>query len=405
MQLIDACISQNHQVRLCSPCQINQHHQCLVEQGLVTARFEPNDSAFDQFIGEYQPDLVFFDRFMIEEQFSWRVRKECPNAVRILDTIDLHSLRRTRQTKVGQGEDPRILSDCELHSPDAIREIAAIYRSDLSLIISGFELALLKDRYGLPTELIEFCPFFYQPALPGKSWQERTNFVFIGNFNHPPNLDSCHVLADHLWARIRKKLDQVGAPPAELHIYGAYPSKEVMALDNPSSGFRIKGWAKDALETLTQYRINLAPLRFGAGIKGKISDGWAVGTPCVASSIAAEGMHSGFDFGGSVADDWEQFAEQCALLYSEHSTWNEAQNNGATIIDKLFSETQNRRKFIDLITTVAIDFRNRRENNFIGAMLWHHLHRSTEYMSRWIEAKAATLPNSTLSDRTPVSSR
>jgi len=387
MQLITTCLQAGHEVTFCSASQDSVHRDRLVEAGIHTERFQPNDPAIDLYLKEYQPELVFFDRFMIEEQFAWRVRAQCPSALRILDTCDLHSLRRARQRKVEEGQSALVLADMELQSDDAMREISAIYRSDLSLIISDAEMALLQDRYHVPSELLEYCPLFYPTPVEVPGFDRRRNFVTIGNFNHAPNLDSYRILQGEIWPRIQDKLFSFGEPNSELHIYGAYPTAEFLRLDNPKSGFRVKGWAQNARATLSQYRVNLAPLRFGAGLKGKVADGWSVGTPCIATSIAAEGMCWNGEFGGMVEDSWAPFADKAVALYSERATWERAQLIGMKIITEKFGEKLNAERFIAAIEGLVLTGAERRNRNFVGAMLWHNLHRSTEYFSRWIAAK------------------
>ena len=387
VQLISICRESGHEVRVCSPCQDNRYRAALEIEGIATKILPPNDPAFDGYVRDYSPDIVFFDRFIMEEQFGWRVREQCPEALRILDTIDLHSLRRIRQAKVMRGEDPLLLTDTDLSSGDALREIAAIYRSDLSLIISGIEAALLRSRYKIPDELIVQCGLSY--ALPANvlNFEPRRNFAVIGNFNHPPNADSVRLLNDHLWLRIRKACERISGETPELHIYGAYPSPAILALDDLASGFRVRGWTEDVQETLVQYRVNLAPLRFGAGLKGKIADGWRAGTPCIATSIAAEGMHDGLPFGGGIADDWEEYAALAAELYSNRTSWEQAQQKSLQIIETLFSERSQAPAFSRAIDRLVSEREERRQRNFTGAMLWAQGNRSTEYFSRWIEEK------------------
>lgn len=370
-----------------SPCKQNVYQQALEHRGISTVQFAPNDSAFDSYVADIQPDIVFFDRFMIEEQFGWRVRAHCPQALRVLDTCDLHSLRRLRQGKLRKGEDVHCLSDADLQTDDALREIAAILRSDLSLIISDAELDLLNHRYGIPEESLELCRFFYPEPLPSKNFHQRKHFAVIGNFNHAPNVDSIRVLHEGLWEKIRHRLHQQGVWDVELHVYGAYPTDAMLKLDNSSNGFRVLGKVEDAQTMFADYRVNLAPLRFGAGLKGKISDGWAAGTPCVATSIAAEGMHTSMACGGFVEDDHEKFADQAALLYSNAAIWQKASEQGKAILNEQFSLAKNSRDFLHAIDRAVSLKEDRRQRNHIGAMLWHQHNRSTEYFSRWIEMK------------------
>lgn len=366
-----------------SPCQENIHQQALESRGIRTTRLLPNDSAFDSYISDYKSDIVCFDRFMIEEQFSWRVREHAPEALRVLDTVDLHSLRRERQRAVKSNS----LSDSISHSDDTLRELASIYRSDLSLIISPVEASLLTDSMGVPSALLEVTPFFYPSPTPFRGWDERKNLVFIGNGLHEPNLDAIRLLKHTLWHPMRVALAERGVPDAELHVYGAYLPQEILKFDNPRERFRVMGKADDVYETLQHYRCNLAPLRFGAGLKGKVSDGWMIGTPCVATPIAAEGMTHRQLFGGVIEEQLERYPQRVAELYTDTKSWNEAQANGREILTTLFSQANNARAFQHRLARLVKERQQIRQQNTVGSILWYHGLRSTEYFSRWIEAK------------------
>ena len=395
MQLIEACLESGAEVRAVSPCQLNTYSEALEKLGVPVAQIRPNDSRFDAFLQEYQPEVVIFDRFMIEEQFSWRVREVCPDALRVLDTCDLHSLRRARQRGAESGEGSFVSPlHSELVTDDSVREIASIHRSDLSLVISEAELSYLTDRAGIQPERLHYCPLYYREVPPSPAFDSRRNFVSIGNFNHPPNSDSFRWLHSCLWNPIRNEILRRTSTPCELHIYGAYPSESFLSLDNSTSGFRVMGRAKDLVNTLGHYRVNLAPLRFGAGLKGKILDGWASGTPCVSTSIGAEGIGDGTTFGGRVTDDPTLFVESAVELYLDAARWENAHLTGIAIINRRFTRSVHAPAFIESLK-IAVQLRDkRRQTNLVGAMLWHHLNRSTEYMSRWIEAKNKLLARS-----------
>jgi glycosyltransferase involved in cell wall biosynthesis len=401
-QLIHSLRSAGWQVHATSPCQDNEYRARLQDSGVQTAFFAPNDSGFDGYVRALDPDLVLLDRFMTEEQFGWRVRAACPRAVRVLDTSDLHSLRRERQKTVEKkaadkpadegGPMPSAMSE------DALRELGAIYRSDLSLVVSDFEQGYLSEVCGVPAELVSLCRFSYSKVEPGPGFQARRHFVAIGNFRHPPNLDSFRWLHRELWPAIRARVPESERANTELHIYGAYPPKELMALDDARTGFRVKGRASDARETLSRYRVNLAPLRFGAGIKGKVSDGWSVGTPCVGTAIAAEGMTGGLPFGGAVVDAKNievvtAFAEAAVRLYDDPATWEQARSDGLRVMGEAFAPARNEEALVPSLDERIARLELTRARNVIGQILWHHTNRSTEYFSRWIEAKNRPHPS------------
>jgi len=212
-----------------------------------------------------------FDRFMMEEQFGWRVEKHCPDALRILDSEDLHFLRHARHAAIKAGEqNVTVPANHILFSDMAKREIAAILRCDITLTISEFEMALLQQQFNVPADILHYCPFMLnQDKAPFElqSYEQRQHFVSIGNFRHEPNWDAVRYLKESIWPLIRAQL-----PQAELHVYGAYPPKKATQLHNEKQGFLVKGWADDALAVVADARVMLAPIRFGAGLKGKLID-------------------------------------------------------------------------------------------------------------------------------------
>jgi hypothetical protein len=391
IQLLQCLKKAGHDVVVSSPCQTNKYRDSLEAQGFRCEHHAPNDPRFDLFLKQVTPQVVFFDRFMIEEQFSWRVREHCPDALRVLDTIDLHFLRRGRERAVQRGESAQTLCDSEKHSDDTLRELAAIYRSDLSLIIAGTELQLLRNEFQVPEFLIALCAFSRSRLEEVPTFDKRAHCVAIGNFNHPPNKDSAALLRDGLWGRIRERLCARGVTNPELHLYGSYAPPANSRLDSPATGFRVMGHAPDAALTLSKYRVNLAPLRFGAGVKGKIVDGWAGGTPCAATPLAAEGMmmcaRGRAVFGGVLESDWELFAESTAELYCDEGKWKNAQGAGFEVLEQCFNAKHNEAVFIESLSRSLKARHERRLQNTVGAMLWYQGNRSTEYFSRWIEAK------------------
>jgi glycosyltransferase involved in cell wall biosynthesis len=352
--------------------------------GIKQVSVKLNDSSFDDFVRELNPQLVVFDRFMTEEQFGWRVAEHCPNAIRILDTEDLHCLRHARQDALKQNRD---LEPTDLFNEVAKREIASIYRSDLSLIISEYEMQVLKTIFKVDESLLHYLPFMLDSVTEEdqKAWlsfDERQHFVTIGNFLHPPNWDAVQYLKTDIWPVIRKQL-----PEAEMHVYGAYCADKHRQLHSEKDCFLIKGRAEFAVEVIGQARVLLAPLRFGAGLKGKLVEAMQCGTPSVTTSIGAEAMHGNVYWSGSIADSPENFAQAAVVLYSDETAWKIAQQNGMAIIQQTYPKEELGNTFIKRLEDLKSNLDTHRQQNFIGSMLMHHSMRSTEFMSRWIEAK------------------
>lgn len=381
LQLIELFQSQEWEVTFASVAADSEFAIDLKKINVEKVRIELNNDSFDSFAKKLNPSIVMFDRFMTEEQFGWRIAENCPDAFRILDTEDLHSLRRGRHDA---WKAKREFLPEDLYSDVAKREIASIFRCDLSLIISEYEMKLLKENFKVDESLLHYLPFMLEPIheYEHPSFSERKNFISIGNFLHEPNWDSVMYLKKEIWPLIRKKL-----PEAELDIYGAYPSQKVHELHNVKEGFLIKGRAKHLWEVLIKARVLLAPLRFGAGLKGKLIDAMTYGTPNVTTPIGAESMHGDLEWSGMIADSTERYADAAVKLYLDESLWKQSQLNGIKIINTLFQKKEAGEKLIASINKLMLELKSHRIKNFTGAMLMHHTISGTKYMSKWIEEK------------------
>lgn len=386
MQLIELFVEQDWKITFASAASETEHSADLEALGIKKAAIELNDSSFDSFVKKLNPQIVLFDRFMTEEQYGWRVAQHCPNAMRVLDTEDLHFLRHARHEVLKEG---REFQPKELFNDMAKREVASIYRCDLSLIISSYEMELLETIFNVDDSLLHHLPFMLEPISAGQQadwarWGERLHFISIGNALHPPNWDAMKYLKSQIWPAIRKAL-----PTVEMHVYGAYPTEQVRALKDPKMGFKVIGRAEDSKEVISSARVMLAPLRFGAGLKGKLMEAMQCGTPSVTTDIGAEGMHGGLPWSGTIANTPIKFAKAAVELYKDRELWMEAQKNGVDIIDKVFPKAKLGPALVAKLKTLREDLKMHRQRNFIGSMLTFHNQRSTEFMGRWIEAKNA----------------
>jgi hypothetical protein len=386
MQLIRFFMEQDYQVTFASAALRSDLSVDLAELSVLTKNIQLNHAGFDVFIRELDPGIVIFDRFLTEEQYGWRVTEACPMAVKILDTEDLHFLRKAREMALDQNNQD---ISPYLKNETAIREIASMYRCDLSLVISKFEEKLLLTDFNIHPALVLYLPFLLEhqnpddlAALP--RFEQRQHFMTMGNFKHLPNWDAVLNLKKEIWPLIRQKL-----PKAELHVYGAYVSEAARQLHNEKEGFMIKGWIADKEQAYHNSRVFLAPLRFGAGLKGKLIDSMLYGTPSISSSIGAEGIQGEMKWNGFVADKIEDFA-QCAInLYEHKQVWDKAQLDGIKLLNTNFKRSAFEAGFQGRISQIVHQLKEHRAQNFIGRMLAHHSLQSTKYLSKWIEAKNA----------------
>ncbi len=400
MQLMAFFKQQNYAITFTSPAQKTDHMLDFNHIDVDTVDIQLNCSSFDDFIAALQPNVVLFDRFMMEEQFGWRVSEQCPKALRVLDTEDLFCLRNARHKAF---KEHRTLTDEDLLTSDlAKREVAAIFRVDFSLMISHVEMDLLQRLFNVDKRLLHYCPFMIeesdakssinclQPEISSTlmlnqenpSYEQRLGFISIGNFRHPPNWDAVLWLKQQIWPLIRKKL-----PQAKLFIYGAYPPPKATDLHDEKSGFIVKGWVDNAVLAMQSAKVCLAPLRFGAGIKGKLAEAMICGTPSITTDIGAESMQTERNWGGEIENTPQAIADAAVILYQNQKCWENASDLGVKNACTLFQrELHFNRLAIKLNNTLA-NLTAYRQQNFIGSMLNHHHHKSTRYMSQWIEVK------------------
>ena len=254
-------------------------------------------------------------------------------------------------------------------------------------------------------------------------FEDRSDFAFVGGFRHPPNVDSARVLHREIWPGIRSRL-----PNATLRVCGAYPTPEVLSMHDPSVGFLVHGKVDDVDGVLRTSRVMLAPLRFGAGIKGKIVDAWRCGCPVVTTSVGAEGMTAavaadkgeeevdddddddeqdgggrrsqtkttttiarddsrGRRWGGLVEDDAIDFANAAVELHEREELWNECREDGSELLRRLFDGGMHLPAVEAGIRDGMSNLEGRRRMDVFGSVLWRDGSRATEYFSRWIELK------------------
>lgn len=384
LQLIHVFLDMAYEITFASACGKTNNAFDLSDLGIAVKDIQINDSSFDVFLNAFKPNMVLFDRFMSEEQFGWRVAEQCPYALRVLDTEDLHCLRKGRYQAL---KARKTFNDYYLFNDYAKREIASIYRCDLTLMISEVEMQILKDRFKISEHLLCYVPFM-MPIINKETCQHlpnfeaREHFVTIGNFMHPPNYDAVLFLKQKIWPLIRKHL-----PKAELHIYGAYISQKAQQLHNKNEGFFVKGFAKDIDEVMRKAKVCFAYLRFGAGLKGKLIDAMQNGVPCTMSSIAAEGMFGSLEPNGIIEDELEAFVAKTVALYNDELLWNIAQQNGFRVLEERFESNQHKAVLQNTVLAIFQNLERHRLDNFIGGMLMYHTMQSTKFMSRWIEEK------------------
>jgi len=269
-------------------------------------------------------DAVMISRAPVAARYLDSVRRHCPQARVIFNTVDLHFLREERRAQTSG--DPEQLRSAQIRRG---QELELMRKSDVTIVVSSAEKKILKqiDRE-LRVEWILPPREFDRTERP---YSTRKDILFVGGFRHPPNIDAAVYLAQSIWPRISERL-----PDARLLILGSHPTPEIRVL---ASGERVEviGPVPDLKPYFDQCRLSVAPVRYGAGVKMKIVTSIGFGVPVVSTSLGAEGsgLQNGQDL--LVADDPEAFADAVVRLYSEEDLWNRLADTGHQKVSKLYS--------------------------------------------------------------------
>ena len=320
----------------------------------------------------HPPDAVIYDRFYLEEQYSWQIREFFPQCRHIIDTQDLHSLRLARQKDLNLGKDP-LETSLNIEESLTLRELSAFYRADYSLFTSTVEMDILDKNFCFPKDKMGYLPLFYQDSLSvnSVSFSERKHCCFIGNYRHLPNLDAVKWFSKKVWPLIKEKLSGV-----QLHLYGSYLPAEVKELSN--NEVVVKGQAPEVISTLQKYRINFAPLRFGAGLKGKVLEASRAGTPTLGSPIALEGFHPKESWKDATARTLEEWIEKSVLLYFNKDSWEKFSTQSKASVSQYYlaknwlpelKECVEGQKPKSCITTNLLRFQNNQSAKFLAKSL------------------------------------
>lgn len=272
-------------------------------------------------------------RFNVVMMVRHHVANEClplleryaPQARTVFDTVDLHYLRERRGAEVAG--DAGLLRNAERTRAS---ELAVMDGCDITVLVSAAEREQLQAD--APQVRVELISNLHEVAGTGAPFAQRHDLVFVGGFRHPPNLDAMEWFIGDVFPRIRDALPQV-----RLHCIGAGAPDTLLALAATQPGVVMHGFVEDIVPFMDGARIAIAPLRFGAGVKGKINLSMAHGQPVVGTTCAVEGMHLRAGHDVLVADDAAGFADAVVRLYQDPVLWQQLAAAGLTNVAEHFS--------------------------------------------------------------------
>ena len=269
-------------------------------------------------------DVVVLCRHYVASALLPLLARHAPRARLVFDTVDLHYLRERRGAEMNKDEAMLRASETTRSS-----ELAVMARADITLVVSNVEREWLAHE--APGRVVEVLSNLHQVVGPGADFAQRKDLVFVGGFRHPPNVDAAVWFAREVLPVIRARL-----PEVVFHCIGSDPSEAVLAL-SALEGVVVHGHVPDLVPAMEGMRISVAPLRYGAGVKGKVNLSMAHGQPVVATTCAVEGMHLEDGRDVLVADDAQAFADAVLRLYQDEELWNRLARNGLDNVARHFS--------------------------------------------------------------------
>jgi GT2 family glycosyltransferase len=295
------------------------YERALWKEGIETA----NAVDYRQLLKHRKVSAAIVSRPSMGEVFIHRIRRINPNVKIVFDMVDTHFLRLQREYDIS-GE-PAALAEATRYRK-VEKELAEM--SDVVWCASGEDKLVMQGE--VPDTLIEVVPTIHELHDRGKPFDERTDLLFIGSLAHRPNEDAVLFFMRQVYPQLQRLL-----PDVSLDIIGDNSSPAIAAYN--SSDVRIRGYVPDIEPYLRDARVFIAPLRFGAGIKGKVGEAMAHGIPVVTTSIGAEGFGLTHEFDVMLADDPASFATAVNRLYTERELWERVAHNGCLRIEKHFT--------------------------------------------------------------------
>jgi GT2 family glycosyltransferase/glycosyltransferase involved in cell wall biosynthesis len=308
----------------------------------IECLYEPYVKSVEEHLALYGRyyDVVMLYRANHGTKHLSDVRYFCPQAKVIYDTVDLHYLRKLREVSVSSSSSASI-GDVEWLKNV---EFETIRQVDHSIVVSQHELDILATE--LPRANVSCVPLVLD--IPGRQrgYAERRDICFIGGFQHSPNIDAMLFFVRDIWPLIKEKL-----PHINFYIIGSHPSPEIQAL--AAQDIIVTGYVEDLALYLDKCLLSVAPLRIGAGIKGKIGSSLSHGLPCVASLTASEGMDLRPDEEILVAETPQDFAQKVVQLYTDPDLWLRLSDGGLKFVSREYSVPVIEQKLATLFATIG----------------------------------------------------
>jgi glycosyltransferase involved in cell wall biosynthesis len=282
-------------------------------------------AAMASFLSRGQFDIGLFSHHFVYARFARYVRALLPRCRCIVDTVDLHFLRKEREAELG-------LATREEAEHERRAERQAIEDADQIWVVTDKERAIIAELGWSDSARVYVVPTVHRvlPNPPG--FAARRGIVFLGSYQHQPNVDAARYFVEEIVPIARKEM-----PDVDIFIAGSHPPDAIRRMERLDPHVKVTGYVMDHRALLADCRVAVAPLRYGAGMKGKIGEYLACGIPCVSTSIGAEGMDLREGLEVQVADDPAAFASSIVRLYGDAQLWQRQSSAGQDYIEARYT--------------------------------------------------------------------
>ena len=298
-----------------------------------------------QLLRELAPALDVAILSRPEPTWKWEplVRDICPESKIIYDTVDLHFLREARRAEIEA--DPAVARAAARYHG---MELSLARIADATLVVSIAERDVLQEED--PEIKVHVVPNIHGEEHTGRPFEDRKGVLFVGSFPHHPNRDAAHWLAEEIMPLVRLEDPDIFA-----YVVGSSPTEDIKALESES--VRVLGWVPDLTNLLEHARLSVAPLRYGAGVKGKVGESLAHGLPVVTTRLGAEGMGLEHEHDVLVADEAQAFANEILRAYHDADLWTRLAANGRRTIARDSSPYAIRASLAKILEEIGVKVR------------------------------------------------